>query len=650
MSESTVANARSRRWLVAVGACGLWCAVWCSTTRAQTPGGASALSPFVEPAAAVPSTQKMPFAPADVGHPVALAQEKLPEGPQPKPLPKQPSPLERVVDLDAKIDLVVGIPRLLILKETPKRVQIGGEKASALATVMIVSEKEISLLPSKAGRTTLNLWFADPKDATRERVYSFLLNILPDDEVHKTAQERLASYVKGLEAQVNQAFPDSRIHLLVVGTSLIVSGQARDAAEGAQILSILNPRRAAQRTGTTTVVQHGLDQSKIEKLEPPEPADDAPKSLIPESYEGIPGLYRTLNIVNQVRIPGEQQVMLKVVVAEVNRSALRALGVNFTISNAQGLVFANTTGGIIPTLNSSSAGGTSVTASTAANLSALLNNGKIIAAIEALKQTNLARSIAEPNIVALNGQTGGFHAGGEFPVPIVTGFTAAGLQGVSFVPFGVDVNFTPYITDKDRVRLTVKAEVSTRDNANSASVGGTNVPSLNTRKFHSVVELRQGDTLAVAGLIQQNYAADAQRVPFFGDLPVLGRLFGRQHNSAGEQELIVLITPVLVHPLDCKSWRPLPGGDMFEPNEKEFYLHGRLESNHPVDFRSPIRSDLKRTAEYRDFSQPSIVPPYQGNVPTSPYSTGGLATPAPVSAPTNSPPSAPPTLWQRLWH
>jgi pilus assembly protein CpaC len=164
--------------------------------------------------------------------------------------------------------------------------------------------------------------------------------------------------------------------------------------------------------------------------------------------------------------------------------------------------------------------------------------------------------------------------------------------------------------------------------------------------------MRQGDTLAVAGLIQQNYGADASRVPFFGDLPVLGRLFGREHTTAAEQELIILITPVLVHPVDCKSWRPLPGGDMFEPNSAEFYLHGRLESNHPVDYRSPIRSDLPRQADYRTFSQPSIVPPYQGYVPTSPYSVGGAQTPTSptTSTPINPQPTPPPTLWQRFWH
>src|SRR5207248_7470434 len=111
-----------------------------------------------------------------------------------------------------------------------------------------------------------------------------------------------------------------------------------------------------------------------------------------------------------------------------------------------------------------------------ANLIAILDRGQIHAFINALRNLNFARSLAEPTLVAINGQRASFQSGGQFPVPVVTGFTAAGLQGVSFVPFGVQLNFTPVITDKDRIRLQVSAEVSTRDLSASASINGTSVP------------------------------------------------------------------------------------------------------------------------------------------------------------------------------
>jgi pilus assembly protein CpaC len=212
--------------------------------------------------------------------------------------------------------------------------------------------------------------------------------------------------------------------------------------------------------------------------------------------------------------------------------------------------------------------------------------------------------------VALNGQTARFQAGGEFPVPVVTGFTASGLQGVSFVPFGVQLAFTPSITDKDRVRLAVKADVSVRDPQTGANVNGTAVPGLNTRNFDTIVELREGQTLAVAGLLQNNFASDATRVPLLGDLPVVGRLWAFDRTSLGEQELVILVTPELVHPLDGHERPPLPGSDVFEPGDCEFYLLGRLESRYPQDHRSAARTDFNKMLKARRGEAALIAGPH----------------------------------------
>ena len=115
--------------------------------------------------------------------------------------------------------------------------------------------------------------------------------------------------------------------------------------------------------------------------------------------------------------------------------------------------------------------------------------------------------------------------------------------------------------------------------------------------------------MAIAGLIQNNLGADATRVPGVGDLPVVGRLFGVQRTSAGEQELIVLVTPQLVHPLECEEVTPLPGADIFEPGDCEFYLLGRLESRRSHDYRSPVMTDIQRMAAYRRCEQQYIIGP-----------------------------------------
>jgi pilus assembly protein CpaC len=239
-----------------------------------------------------------------------------------------------------------------------------------------------------------------------------------------------------------------------------------------------------------------------------------------------------------------------------------------------------------------------------------LDNGQIQLAIRALRNMNYARSIAEPNLTAMNGQTATFLAGGQFPVPVVGGFGGgAGLQGVQFVPFGVQLFFTPIITDRDRIRLTVNATVSTRDAATGSNINGANVPGLNARSFSSTVELREGQTMAVAGLIQNNLGGDAIRVPWIGDLPVVGRFFGFQRISHGEQELVILVTPELVHPLEPRELPALPGSDIFEPGDMEFYLCGRIESRRMYDFRSPVMTDIHRILSYRRCEQIYIIGP-----------------------------------------
>jgi pilus assembly protein CpaC len=245
------------------------------------------------------------------------------------------------------------------------------------------------------------------------------------------------------------------------------------------------------------------------------------------------------------------------------------------------------------------------------NLPTALDNGQVRLAISALRDLNYARSLAEPNLVTMNGQTARFQAGGQFPVPVVTGYTAAGLQGVNFIPYGVQLNFTPYITDRDRIRLVVAAEVSSRDlSTGQTNVSGSSIPSLITRSFQTTVELREGQTLAVAGLVQNNLGADSKKIPFIGDLPILSNLTGFQRLNAGEQELVVLITPELVHPLEHKEVPPLPGSDLFEPNDLEFYVLGRIESHRPYDYRSPIRTDLQRILEYRRAERMYISGPH----------------------------------------
>ncbi|MCS6853093.1 MAG: pilus assembly protein N-terminal domain-containing protein [Gemmataceae bacterium] len=517
-----------------------------------------------------------------------LPGEPAPIGTTPKPTPKVLKEFEEfiagTIDPQNTLDLVVGQPRLLLLKQAPRRVQIADDK---YASYTLITEKELSILGRDVGTTVLNLWFADPKDPTKEKILSYLLRIIPDPE----ARERLERAYKALEGEINRAFPDSSICLQLVGDKLVVSGQAKDMAEATQILRIVRanaPGEAARIPVDQITATLGTDPNQ-----PPPPA------LSSFALAGGP------NVINLIRIPGEQQVMLKVTVAEMNRSAARSIGLNFSITNNQGInVFSQLTGnvagpwgGALGGIGAGAGGGGS--GSTFNNLPAALDNGQIALAISALRQLDLARSLAEPNLVTMNGQPASFQAGGQFPVPVVTGFTAAGLQGVTFIPFGVQLSFTPYITDKDRIRLVVQAEVSTRDFRSLTMIGGAAISSLSTRNFQTTVELREGQTLAVAGLIQTTFGADASRVPGLGDLPIIGRLAAFDRTTSNEQELVILITPELVRPMEPHEVPALPGSDTFEPSDLEFYLLARIESRRSEDFRASTRTDLQRMARYR---------------------------------------------------
>jgi pilus assembly protein CpaC len=484
------------------------------------------------------------------------------------------------VDPEFTIDLVVGIPRIWTMKVVPFRTQVADPRILDLSQPFGPIPNQYSLLGLAVGSTVLNVWVGDPNDVTKQVIYSYKVNVLPDPE----AKERLERVYKALEDEINKAFPDAYVCLFLVGDKLVVTGQVKDAVEATQILQILRANAPATGPSGVATIPAQATQRTAYGLNPLNLAATggiAPNTITDYIIQG------EQNIVNLLRIAGEQQVMLKVTVAEVSRAAARSIGLNETFRNKAGIqYFANTTGTISP------------------NLPTVIDQGRISLAIEALRRVDLAKSLAEPNLVTLNGRPATFFAGGEFPVPVVTGATVTGLQGVSFVPFGVFLTFVPYIACKDRITLELSAFVSVRDvatgtNFGTGAAGNTFVPGLTTRNVQTTVVMREGETLAIAGLIQNNLGGDTARVPFFGDIPFGGQLFRVDHTSASESELVLLVTPELVHPMEPKEIPPLPGSDYFEPGDLEFYLHGRLESWRPYSYRSPVMDDIHRMCAYR---------------------------------------------------
>jgi pilus assembly protein CpaC len=206
----------------------------------------------------------------------------------------------------------------------------------------------------------------------------------------------------------------------------------------------------------------------------------------------------------------------------------------------------------------------------------------------ALQKNNLLKILAEPNLVTMNGQAASFLAGGEFPVPqTVTTISGGATPNVTFKEFGVRLAFVPTILDSEVIRLNVDPEVSNLDFTIATTLvpGGSPIPGLSTRKAHTVVELREGQTLAIAGLMQLTMDGNTTRIPFLGNLPVLGPFFSNTSGSRTEKELVVLVTPYLVEGSVCDQ-APVPGDEFKAPNNLEFYLLNRIEGRTGRDYRA----------------------------------------------------------------
>jgi pilus assembly protein CpaC len=313
-------------------------------------------------------------------------------------------------------------------------------------------------------------------------------------------------------------------------------------------------------------------------------------------------------VINLMRVAGSQQVMLKVRIAELNRTALRQIGANFlgVDPHTGGIVgsiisgptsFQGTIGQPGNLIKGNQLFGSSILAQNGLNTTVfgIFQDANFEFTLGALRQNGLLKILAEPNLVALNGQTASFLAGGEFPVPVPQ-VSAAGVAPtitVRFREFGVRLGFVPYILDGDVIRLTVAPEVSNIDTTIAVTLvaGGSPVPGLNTRKAQTTVELREGQTLAIAGLMQLTLNGNTSRIPGLGDLPILGPFFSNTSSQRIEKELVVLVTPYLIEPMNAEQVPPTPGDEVKEPNDLELYFLNRIEARTGKDFRGTTKWD-----------------------------------------------------------
>lgn len=270
--------------------------------------------------------------------------------------------------------------------------------------------------------------------------------------------------------------------------------------------------------------------------------------------------YAPGRISNLMTVGGTQQVMLRVRFSEVSRSVARNLSAGVGVSGSDGSL--------------------RLGATTPENTGAGLLTGSIGVGgvqfqvmLEALESQGLARTLSEPSLTALSGQEASFLAGGEFPVPVIG---EGGQVTIDYRPFGVELSFTPRVLDGGVINLMLNASVSSLDNSNTVTTAAVSVPAFRRRQAATTVELRDGESFVVAGLLQDDFQGGTRRVPWLGDIPVLGALFRSSEFQRNQSELVIFVTAHLVTPTRGEALM-MPTDRVRLPTERELFLQGRLQ-------------------------------------------------------------------------
>jgi pilus assembly protein CpaC len=265
----------------------------------------------------------------------------------------------------------------------------------------------------------------------------------------------------------------------------------------------------------------------------------------------------------QVPVAPAGEIMLQVRFAEVNRSVVSQLGANILHNFGSKMPFLTTTQQFAPPQLGQQSGGTNnFTISDLLNVFVLRPDIDLAATIKALQQQNVLEILAEPNLMTASGKDASFLAGGEFPFPILQSSTGGGFAGITiqFKEFGVRLNFTPTLTADGQIHLKVRPEVSSLDFTNALTIQGFFIPALSTRRVESEMDLADGQSFAIAGLMDNRVTEQLSKIPGIGDIPVLGKLFQSRNRTKSNDELLVVVTPRIVKPLSSDQ---VPHGPVY---------------------------------------------------------------------------------------
>jgi pilus assembly protein CpaC len=302
---------------------------------------------------------------------------------------------------------------------------------------------------------------------------------------------------------------------------------------------------------------------------------------------------------NLMSVGGTQQVMLKVRFAEMQRSVSKNLSASLGISGGTSSGIIGGTGNLATTSavqNIFNDGTVNSTTPAEGRMALGFSAGSLEFAVllEALESKGVVRTLAEPNLTALSGQEAKFLAGGEYPIPVTDG---SGGITVEYKPFGVELNFTPVVVDGDIINLTINAAVSSIDSTTTLQAGGFSVNAFKRRETSTTVEMRDGESFAIAGLLQDDFRDLNGQVPWLGDIPIIGALFRSSEYQRAQSELVIIVTPHLVTPTRGEALA-LPTDRVRIPTEKELFLFGKVAGGQKGAAGEVARQDFSGSYGY----------------------------------------------------
>ena len=446
--------------------------------------------------------------------------------------------VDRLLKPQYHLELEKRHSQLLMTNRNIRRIAVTD---STVANYVQYSPTEVSVVGMELGKTDMTFWFED-----EEMPSIYEVAVVNDAGLE---EQRTLDFGR-LERTLKKLFPNSQVAIIPVGTQVLVRGIAYDGEEAQNILQIVR----AEVFRTLGRFNNLGDQGGLNNF--------AQAGNFGGGLGGGLGGGGGQNtgfrdiVINELTVPGEYNVMMRVIVAEINRSQMRDFGLDWAVefNNARHAVGANLGGGVGSTL------------------SGIFENGEILVLVRWLQSNGTVKLLAEPTVTCMSGTSSSILAGGEFAVPTIIGL--GGGQATSFRGFGTSLVVTPTVMDRDLIRLQVVPEFSEINNNNSVN----GIPGTNVKRVQTTVELREGQTFAIGGLLSRQELTNVSRIPLLGDIPYVGPiLFQSKKASEVETELLVLVSPEIVRPMEPDEVPPLPGFNHTHPNDHDLWKLGRTE-------------------------------------------------------------------------